>query len=95
VESRSVVLAYQVQKSLVRNLSCPDRGVRRARFAVLRDAEMPAILIESGYMTHPVEGRKIFDSNYRRQLALAIARGIQNYEKLISPVPEKPSLGNR
>jgi len=88
VELRSVVLAYQVQKSLVRNLNCPDRGVRRARFAVLRDAAMPAILIESGYMTNPAEGRKIFDNNYRRQLAQAIVRGIQNYEKLTSPAPE-------
>jgi N-acetylmuramoyl-L-alanine amidase len=88
VQTRSVVLAYQVQKSLVRSLNCPDRGVRRARFAVLRDAEMPAILIESGYMTNPTEGRKIFDSNYRRLLAQAIVRGIQTYEKLTSPVPE-------
>ena len=85
VESKSFLLAYQIQKSLVRNLNCADRSVRRARFAVLRDAEMPAILVEAGYMTHPDEGRKIFDSNYRRQLAQAIVRGIQNYQKLTTP----------
>ena len=48
-----------MEKSLVRNLGVVDRGVRRARFAVLRDAAMPAILIEGGYMTHPAEGKKI------------------------------------
>jgi hypothetical protein len=59
-ERKSLLLAYQVQRSLVKNLGAEDRGVRRARFAVLRDAAMPAILIESGYMTHPVEGQKDF-----------------------------------
>ncbi|MEI9865670.1 MAG: N-acetylmuramoyl-L-alanine amidase [Limisphaerales bacterium] len=51
-ETQSLLLAYQMQKTLVRNLGAEDRGVRRARFAVLRDATMPAILIEGGYMTH-------------------------------------------
>ncbi len=87
VESKSLLLAYQVQRSLVKNLDTEDRNVRRARFAVLRDAQMPAILIESGYMTHPVEGRKIFEAGYRRQIAAAIVKGILNYQKLTSPVP--------
>ena len=66
----------------MRNLGVEDRGVRRARFAVLRDAEMPAILIEGGYMTHPSEGKKIFDAAYRKQMAAAIVRGILSYQKL-------------
>jgi len=62
--------------------------VRRARFAVLRDATMPAILIEGGYMTHPVEGKKIFDAGYRKQMAAAIVRGIVAYQKLnVAPAP--------
>ena len=89
VEKKSLLLAYLVQKALVKNLEVDDRGVRRARFAVLRDAEMPAILVESGYMTHPVEGKKIFDAGYRRQLAAAIVKGIVNYQRLTAPPPEK------
>lgn len=81
-ENKSLLLAYQVQKSLVKNLGVPDRSVRRARFAVLRDATMPAILIESGYMTNPTEGQKIFDANYRRQIAAAIVKAILTYQKL-------------
>jgi len=84
-EKKSLLLAYQVQRSLVRNLGVPDRSVRRARFAVLREAEMPAILIESGYMTHPVEGKRIFDADYRQQLAAAIVKGILAYQKLTTP----------
>jgi N-acetylmuramoyl-L-alanine amidase len=85
VEGQSLQLAYQVQRALTRGLGAPDRGVRRARFAVLRDAQMPAILVEAGYMTHPVEGKKIFDAAYRKQTAAAIVRGIVNYQKLTAP----------
>ena len=89
VENKSLLLAYQVQKALVKNLGVEDRSVRRARFAVLRDAEMPAILVESGYMTHPAEGRKIYDADYRRRIAAAIVKGILAYQKLTvsSPPP--------
>jgi len=89
-EQRSLLLAYQIQKSLVRNLGAEDRGVRRARYRVLRDATMPAVLIEGGYMTHPVEGRKIFSDAYRRQMAQAIVKGILAYQKLTAP-PVLPS----
>jgi N-acetylmuramoyl-L-alanine amidase len=85
VEDRSLLLAYQVQRSLVRSLGVTDRSVRRARYEVLRTAEMPAILIEGGYMSNPVEGKRIFDAGWRKQLAAAIVRGILNYQKLTAP----------
>ena len=84
-ENKSLLFAYQMQKALVQYLRADDRGVRRARFAVLRDAAMPAILIEGGYMTHPAESKKIFDPVYRKQMAAAIVRGILNYQKLTAP----------
>jgi N-acetylmuramoyl-L-alanine amidase len=87
VEKKSLLFAYQIQKSLVQNLGVNDRSVRRARFAVLRDAQMPAILIEGGYMTNPAEGRRIYDAAWRRQLAAAIVKGILNYQKLTGPPP--------
>jgi N-acetylmuramoyl-L-alanine amidase len=84
-EDKSLLLAYQIQKSLVQNLHVEDRDVRRARFAVLRDAAMPAILIEGGYMTNPAESKKIYDAAWRRQLAAAIVKGILAYQKLTAP----------
>jgi N-acetylmuramoyl-L-alanine amidase len=84
-ERRSLLFAYEMQKSLVQNLHVEDRDVRRARFAVLRDAKMPAILIEGGYMTNPTEGKKIYDANYRKQMAAAIVKGILDYKKLTEP----------
>jgi N-acetylmuramoyl-L-alanine amidase len=94
-EKKSLLLAYQVHKALVKNLGVPDRSVRRARFAVLRDAEMPAILVESGYMTHPVEGRKIFDTGYRKQIAAAIVKGIVAYQKLTAPATVPVATTNK
>jgi N-acetylmuramoyl-L-alanine amidase len=86
-EERSLLLAYEVQRALVRNLGVTDRSVRRARFEVLRTATMPAILIEGGYMSHPVEGRRIFDPGWRRQMAAAVVRGILSYQKTTAPLP--------
>ena len=86
-ENNSLLLAYQVQKSLVQNLGAEDRGARRARFAVLAGAAMPAILVEGGYMSHPAEGKKIFNAGYRRDMAQAIVKGILAYQKFTSPAP--------
>ena len=80
---KNMCLAYQVQKSLIKNLGTEDRGVHRARFAVLKDAEMPAILIEAGFLSHPTEGRKILDPAYRRKMARAILEGIQTYKQQV------------
>jgi len=94
-ENQSLLLAYRMEKALVQYLGVPDRGVRRARFAVLRDAAMPAILIEGGYMTHPSEGKRIFDAAYRRQMAAAIVKGIVAYQKLTAPASPPPVAAAR
>ena len=86
---RNLLLAYHVQKSLVRSLFVEDRGVRRARFAVLRDATMPAILVEAGFLSHPAEGRKIVSAEYRRQMAKAIVEGILAYKKVVEPAAKR------
>ncbi len=90
LELQSLAFAYDVQKALVRNLGVPDRGVRRARFAVLRDARMPAILIEGGYMTHPADSKRIYSTVGRSQMAQSIVKGILAYQQLVSPPPPPP-----
>ena len=80
---KSLLLACQIQKSLQHDLDTEDRGVRRARFAVLRDAVMPAALVEAGFMSHPVEGKKIFTATYRREMARAIVNGILAYKRAV------------
>lgn len=80
---KNMTLAYHVQRSLVKNLDAEDRGVRRARFAVLKTPEMPAILIEGGFMTDSAESKKIYDSAHRRKLARSILLGIQSYKQTV------------
>lgn len=80
---RNMLLAYLLQRSLVQTLPVEDRGVHRARFEVLRDVDMPAVLIEGGFMSHRVEGKKISDPGYRRQMARAIVDGILAYKQFI------------
>jgi N-acetylmuramoyl-L-alanine amidase len=82
---QSLFLAYQVQKALTRDLAVEDRGVRRARFAVLRDAAMPAVLIEAGFLSHPVEGRQILSAAYRQKIARAIVEGLLAYKRAVEP----------
>jgi N-acetylmuramoyl-L-alanine amidase len=83
-DTDNLLLAYQVQRALTRSLpKAADRGVRRARFMVLRLAEMPAILIEAGFMSHQTDGRWIYSQNGRRQTARAIADGILAYQRTV------------
>ena len=63
-----------------------DRGLRRARFAVLRGLNCPGVLVEAGFVTHPVEGRNLGSAAYRERLAEAIATGVLNYQKRLNQV---------
>ncbi len=79
----NLLLAYHVQKSLITTLGTVDRGVRRARFAVLRPATMPAVLVEAGFLSHATEGRKLATSAYRQRIARAIVQGVASYQKVV------------
>lgn len=74
--SRSYPLAANIQREVDRVASSPNRGVKRARFHVLRNNTRPAALVELGFMSNPGELRKIKSSFYRQRLADAVVRGI-------------------
>ena len=82
-DRRNTLLAYEMQKSLVKNLGVDDRSVKRSQFVVLLTAKMPAILIEGGFMTNPADARRIYDSEYRKRMASAIVNGILAYQKIV------------
>ena len=63
-DDRNIELAYKMQKAITKSLSLEDRGVKRSRFEVLREASMPAILIEGGFMTNPSDAKNIYDSRF-------------------------------
>ena len=77
-------LAIDIQKGMLSSLktryrNVKDNGVRPAPFWVLVGTQMPAILIEAGYLTNPLESARLFTPAYQKQLAKGIAQGIENY----------------
>lgn len=56
-----------------------DGGVREAPFWVLVGAQMPAILLEIGYITNPTELKRMFSTTYQQKIANGIADGVDNY----------------
>ncbi len=79
----NTLAAYYVQRSLFTSLKARDRGLKRARFTVLRDIRMPGILVEGGFVTNNTEGRNIGSASYRDKLATAIVDGILVYKKTL------------
>lgn len=72
-------LANLVQGNLIRATGAVNRGVDSNIFYVIRNARTPAILIEVGFGSHPVEGRKLATDAYRDRLATAIADAIGEF----------------
>lgn len=78
-------LGIDIQKQVLKRVrtraKVNDGGVREAPFWVLVGALMPAVLVEIGYITHPVEGKLLFDKKYQDELARGICEGIEQYFK--------------
>jgi len=72
-------LAQTIHNNILQTVTIQDRGVRRARFYVLRKTSMPAVLVEVGFVTGRDDSAKLNDPNHRSQTAQAIARGILQY----------------
>jgi N-acetylmuramoyl-L-alanine amidase len=58
-----------------------DRRIRSARFLVLRKSNIPAILVETGYLSSPEEVEQLGKAQYQTNMAQAIAQGILEYIK--------------
>ncbi|MFT4586568.1 MAG: N-acetylmuramoyl-L-alanine amidase [Candidatus Binatia bacterium] len=82
-DRENALLAHHLQKALVKAGVPRDRGLKRARFAVLRYAVMPAVLIETGFMSNAGELKKITTTAHRDKTARAIADGILAYKATV------------
>ncbi|WP_434685429.1 N-acetylmuramoyl-L-alanine amidase [Pseudanabaena minima] len=74
-------LAELVHQQIIASTGANDRGVRSARFYVITKTSMPAILVETGFITNPSEASRLVDSNYQGRMAVAIAQGIDQFLK--------------
>ena len=82
----NMLLAWNIQTALLRRTKAVDRGVKRARFAVLRDINAPGVLIEIGFITNAAEEKKLNDREYVDKIAYGIVDGIIGYTRSTLPV---------
>jgi N-acetylmuramoyl-L-alanine amidase len=72
-------LAATLQASMLAATGMRDRGVKQARFYVLRATNMPSALVEVGFVTGAQDAPRLADPAWRETMAQAIARGILQY----------------
>lgn len=72
-------LAESVQQTMLSYVKEKDRGILENNFEVLRDSDMPAILVECGFLTNPQDEKKLLDKKHQNQLAEGIIQGILSF----------------
>lgn len=79
--AEAIELSRSICRSMDSSMDARILGIKGARFAVLKGAKIPAILIEMGFVSNLNEERKLKNSYYRQKLAEAILAGIQDYSR--------------
>lgn len=80
MESKNV--AEAVQEEIKSSLKNTSREALAGDYFVMNNTEMPAILVEAGFISNPEEGRLLCDEEYQRKMAYAICLGIEKYFSL-------------
>jgi len=77
----NMLAAYHIERALVQEVGGPDRGVKRARFAVLKYLECPGVLVELGFLSHAKTANKVQSAEYRQLLAQSLCKGVLLYRE--------------
>ncbi len=75
----NTLLGYSIQNSLIEATDQANRGVKRARFAVLRTLNCPGLLVEGGFVSNADDARLLQSEDWLQNLADAIAHGVKDY----------------
>lgn len=84
-DSENIALATAIHASVVSHFKLVDRGVKRARWHVLRGLERPGVLFEGGFVTNATDARLIAAETFRNEMATSIAQAIMNYRRALQP----------
>lgn len=82
----NMLAAYYVQRGLVEGVQAPDRGVKRARFLVLKELNSPGVLVELGFLSHKETAQRVRSAKYRESLAQSLCRGILDYRERLKRI---------
>jgi len=80
--SNGFPLANAIQSSVAAGLGTPNRGVKYARYKVLRTCARPCAIMEGGFISTSKERARILDPRYRQRLAELIGDGILRYRRM-------------
>ena len=83
----NALLGYHIQRALVGRMGGPDRGLKRARWAVLRPLKCPGALVELGFISNPATAQKARTAVFRQTLAQSLYEGIVQYSKRLQRIP--------
>ena len=79
--AEAIELSRSICSSARNNLGVEILGIKKGRFAVLKEVFIPAILIEAGFLSNSAEERMLNNAYYRQKIAESITEGIRNYEQ--------------
>lgn len=88
-DAANMALGYRIHQNLIKATGQEDRGVKRARFEVLRDAPCPAVLVETAFLSNPKDEAIAIDPAGRDRMARGIADGIAAYLSDVSRAKQK------
>ena len=79
--SESSSLAETIQREMTQRLGLKSRGVKQANFVVLQGAKMPAVLVETAFLSNPAEAGKLTDPDFQRGVADGIVASIRRLQE--------------
>lgn len=91
-DAENIALATATHAALVVKTRMFDRGLKRARFVVIRDITIPGVLIEGGFQSNPYDAKYIANGGYQQLLAQAILQAVQNYRRAVGPEQQLPTV---
>jgi N-acetylmuramoyl-L-alanine amidase len=83
--NRGAELAARIQRQIINRVSSENRGIRSAEYYVLRNCQLPAVLVECGFLTNQNEAQLALTTAYREQVAEQIAAGILEQRQFAFP----------
>lgn len=94
-------LSEFVQNELIKATGLADRGTKEAFFGVLRMSSMPAILVETAFISNSVEENLLLSADFQEKTALAIVKGLFKYlkidfveKKVVKPIDKNTNVSN-
>jgi N-acetylmuramoyl-L-alanine amidase len=89
-DPQNMALATAMHAALVVKSRMYDRGIKRARFVVIRDITIPGVLIEGGFLSNTYDARLVASVAYRQTMAQCILQAVLNYRRAVTPQVEPP-----